>query len=569
MTAHLPPWLRLPWVQGLLLLALTAAAYAGVSWAGFVFDDHPLVLYNPGIRELSSALGFFGQDLWATADGGAASGYYRPLMALSLALDWQLAGASPMLYHLHSLAWHLLAVWLLHRLLLALSSPLPALLGAALFALHPLQSEAVVWIAARNDLMAAALLLATLVALRPLELSFQRLAGGAALAVAAVLSKESTLLLPLFLLCLDLAEHGRPRGWPRHLVLWGSVTLHLAARFAAGINTAAAPSEQGWRLVAGKLPELLALAGGLLVWPHPLSVGRDLTGWGLGATALILGLTVVLLILVASLVSRQRLAWVGLGWAAMAFAPSVVAVADKGPFGERYLYTSLAGLALVLAAVVSALPPARRRWSALALLVVIPWFFVLHARVPDWKSDETLWRAAVRDTPCGYAHVSLGHVLNVDGSRSEALRWYRESLRVGPPLLGVCTSLIEAAEVSERLEGVAAIALEAHGRGCRQPDFEGRVATYLAMTGRWEEAHAMAAAVEDRDRSLRAALVVAAWRLVEGDCSRYRELREDWSGDLDAQMMLLFHHGGHSQLSRRALEGALCSEPVPFEGGAL
>ncbi len=560
MPSALPPWLRRPWVQATLLCAVTVAAYAGVSSAGFVFDDFALVLYNQGIRSLGGALGFFGQDLWATADGGAASGYYRPLMALSLALDWQLAGRAPALYHLHSLAWHLAAVLVLHRLLQSLTAPGPALLGATLFALHPLQSEAVVWIAARNDLIAATLLLATLAVLRPVSVSGPRLAGGAVLAVAAVLSKESTLLLPLYLLCLDLALHGRPRGWPRHAVLWASVALHLVARGLAGVNAAAAPSEEGWRLVFRKLPELVGLAGGLLAWPWPLSVGRDLTGWELGQPALALGLLAAASLVVSLLATRQRLAWVGLIWAALAFAPSLVALADKGVFGERYLYTSLAGLALALAAALCALPPSRRHLSSWGLLFAVPWFFILHARVSDWKSDQTLWRAALRDTPCGYVYASLGHCVNIEGSRREALHWYREALRAGTSALGVCPALLEAAEASEDLEGITAIALEAHQLGCVQPGFQGRLASYLAMTRRWEEAHALASAVEERDESLRAAMVMAGWHLVEGDCSRYRELREAWHGELDPQMMRLFHHGGHGRLSGRARAGLLCQE---------
>ena len=562
MPPSLHPWLRPSWVHGLLLCALTAAAYAGSLRAGFVFDDFALVVYNQAIQELGRAGSLFGQDLWATADSGTASGYYRPLMSLSLALDWRLAGTSPALYHLHSLAWHLLAVWFLHRLLVILTQPLPALLGAALFALHPLQSEAVVWIAARNDLMGAALLLGALLLLRPLGLAPWRLGLGAVLAVGAVLSKESTLLLPLFLLLLDLAEHGRPRGWTRHAVLWGAVALHLAARGLAGVNAAAAPPQVGWVLLGRKLPELAALAGSLLVWPWPLSVGRDLGGWSLATPALLVGLAVCALLVVGSLIRRQRLALVGLGWAALAVAPSLVAVADKGLFGERYLYLSLAGLGLALAATLQALPRARLRWAGVALLVVVPWFLILHARVLDWKDDVTLWRAAARDTPCTYVYAGLGHVLNRDGARGEAAEMFLLALRGSPPQREVCPRLMDLAATLGDIQRVVEVAGEAVDLGCRDPITRGKYATYLVMSGRWERAVALAGELEHADLEGRARLVLAAWGVVEGDCARYREARADWPGDMDSQMQLLYHHGGHPELARAASAGLLCG-PSP------
>ena len=552
-----------PWLHGLLLCLVTAAAYAGVPHAGFVFDDFALVVYNEGIQELAGVWRYFGQDLWATVGEGVDSGYFRPLMALSLAVDWQLAGEAPAIYHLHSLAWHLLAVWCLHRLLLSVSGPLPAVLGAALFALHPLQSEAVVWVAARNDLMAAALLLGAIVLLRPLALSRGRLVAGAVLAVGAVLSKESTLLLPLFLLALDLAEHGKPRGWPRHALLWGAVGLHLVLRTLAGVTAGAAPPAVGWKLMWVRLPELLGTVGGLLAWPQPLSVGRDLVGWRLGTPGTVLGILALVLLLALLLAARRRLVLVGLAWAAMAVAPSLLAMADKGLFGERYLYLSLAGLGLAVAAGVGSVPAPRQRWLALLGLLVIPWFLMIHQRVPDWKDDISLWRAAARDTPCTYVYAGLGHVLNRDDQRGEAAVVFLEALRGDPPQKGVCSALVDLSARLGHIDRAVAVTAEAVALGCDEPVTRGKQAAYLAMARHWDQAVALAQEIEHDDPEGRGSLVLAAADVVAGDCARYRELRAAWSGDMDAQMMPVLRFGGHPDLASALSDGVLCVDPGP------
>ena len=562
MPLSLPPWLRPGWTHGLLLVALTAAAYAGVPRAGFVFDDFPLVIYNDGIHELGQAWSYFCQDLWATAGKGEVSGYYRPLMTLSLALDWRLAGDQPMLYHLHSLGWHLLAVWFLHRLLTRLVGAWPALVGASLFALHPVQSEAVVWIAARNDLMATALLLGVLLTLRPRDPSALRLSVGALLAVGAVLAKESTLLLPFFLLTLDLAEWGRLRGWKRHAVLWGAVALHVLARALAGVNAAATPSEEGWLLLWRKLPELAGLVGSLLAWPWPLSVGRDLVSWSLATPALVAGVAFGALALALLAASRQRLVLVGLSWAAMGFLPALLAVAGKGVFGERYLYLPLVGLGLALASALQALPPGHRRWSALGTAVAIAWLGGLHLRVQDWKDDVSLWRSAVRDTPCSHAYASLGHVLVRDGAKAEAAEMYLLALQGERAKLEVCPRLLDLSRELGAIERVVEVSSQAVEQGCVDPVSLGKLASYLAMAGRWEEAVAVASQVEQEDIESRAGLVLAAWDIIEGDCSRYRALREDWTGDMDTQVMRLLSHGGHSELAGSSGAGNWCSPPA-------
>ena len=101
------------------MFAAVVGSYAALALAGFVWDDIPLVVNNTLTGEPSNLPLFFQVDLWETAGGvESASGYYRPLVLVSLALDRVLWGLSALGHHLHSLAWHVGASAVLLLLLL-------------------------------------------------------------------------------------------------------------------------------------------------------------------------------------------------------------------------------------------------------------------------------------------------------------------------------------------------------------------------------------------------------------------------------------------------------------------
>ena len=412
-----------------LVLACLLGVYSAVGSAGFVFDDVALVIQNTLTGHPSRWPEAFQTDLWKTTGVNQFSGYYRPLMLLDLMADRALFGLSPAAHHLHSLAWHLLAVGLFLTLLRRLVAPGPALVGAAIFALHPVQSEAVVWIAARNDLMAAAFVFAAVLALLPRAVGLPRACAGGTLILLGLLSKESAMLAPVALFFLDVARFRRPVGWPRYLAASGAVSAWWALRTAAEIPAASVPSGPELAYLLAQSPRLAAHYGSLLVVPYPLSIGGFLTY--LSGSPRVYGLLAVFAFALLAAVRRGgALAWAGLALALVAFAPALLAVGVRGQVGERYLYLPLAGLALAIA---SALPNRRVVLAALAP-VALAWALVIHARLPAWTSDLTLWEAADAERPSPYTHHSLAAVMIDQG----ATRRRHPALPVGarrpPPL---------------------------------------------------------------------------------------------------------------------------------------
>jgi hypothetical protein len=511
---------------GLLLIGLlTLAAYAGVVGLDFVWDDRALVLENPLIEDLRLAPSYFLADLWST-DATETSGYYRPLMLLSLAVDHALFGLNPAGYHLQSLLWHLLATGSLALLLRELVPPAAVLVGTAIFALHPIQSEAVAWIAARNDPMAAtfALLALWLVAG---EARGWRLIGAGVLSGLALLAKESVLLLPAVLLALDLAR-GRPGRWHRYAAIIIGLLAALGLRGLSGVGETPLPTAAALSLTVDRAPRILALLGTMIAWPETLSSAWSIEWLSLSPPRLLLGGTALVLLLLLPLLAdgpRRRMALVGLACAVLFYLPALVPIASKGLVGERYLYLPLAGLSLWA---VSLLPGR----SSLVLLVLLPLCLLrIHTRVPDWAEEQRLWAAAVEDVPDPFSRTGLAHSLNSDaGDRDAALGLFVSALSDPLPYLGACGTPITAALHGGRPALAAQIGWWTKRRGCPvDGDFAGRMAVALAVAGDWSAAEAV---LSDgmADPSGRSTVVEAALLRRAGDVAGYDRLCEGWQG---------------------------------------
>ena len=174
-----------------LIVAATLAVYWPALGAGFVGDDFMILHRLRAVDALPDALRFFRGEFFE---------YYRPLAFVSHAIDWLIAGANPRQFHFTNLLLHAASTALVFAIARAL---VPGLLGAAaaalLFALHPSNHEAVVWMSARFDLLATGFALAAIcwmVSAAPGSRGGSTW-GSAALFLGALLSKESVVALPV------------------------------------------------------------------------------------------------------------------------------------------------------------------------------------------------------------------------------------------------------------------------------------------------------------------------------------------------------------------------------------
>jgi len=523
-----PPWA--PWA----VLGLVGCAYLPTLGAGFVWDDIPLVVQNEITGDLGNLPRFFQEDLWASTPGQeGGTGYYRPLMLLSLAVDRALFGLWPGGHHLHNLVWHLVGTLGLMQLARPRLGGWGAVVAGLVFGLHPMQSEAVIWVAARNDPMATALGLWALERVAPLDAGRARFGLAFGLSVLAGLAKESVILLPGVLLALDLFG-GRRIVWSRYVPLVSGIGVVLTMRAVVGVDGAGLPEPVGWALLARELHRF----GGLLltrsVIPWPLHNGVSLEWlprlpvwrWSSGWFALCGALAWV------SHRSRQgdRRPAAGLAWFALAVVPVVVPVADKGLIGERYLYFAIAGLGWACGA------GAGRSRAVGAGLVAVPAILALQLRIPDWEDDVRLWEAAVRHHPTPYTWGGLAHVVLGEGRVPEAYELFVRALDDPRPDPSVCAATLRAAQRLGRAPLLAQTSAWAARRGCVGADFRGERGISLALAEEWDSARRVAQAPGPRAAS--GVVLDALIATHDGDGVGLERARHDPAAppDLDARV---------------------------------
>ena len=418
-----------------LVLAAWATYYRALE-APFLFDDRPAIDRNETIRQLWPPT----IPLSPPVTGAGVAG--RPLVNLSLALNFAASGLAPRGYHATNILLHICATLTLWGLLrrtfqrTALKPDAEKLAGgiAFLWSVHPLQTESVVCVVQRNELLVGWFYL---LALYCFARSIDEPRGAwwrAAAIVAGLLgtaSKEVMATAPLLVLLYDRTFVGgsfrtawRDR-WRFHLGL-GSTWLLLAWLMQANDQRA---GTVGFGLGVSSWHYLLTQCNALLtylklsVWPHPLiadygvDVVHSLTAVGGEAF-------VVSALLAATVFALWR--HPAIGWAAAAFfivlAPSSSFVPlTTQPIAEHRMYLSLAA---VLALLVLALHRLCGRTSlAATTAVVVAFAATTAARTRVYETEISLWSDTVAKSPGNArAEASLG------GAFARAKRW-PEALR--------------------------------------------------------------------------------------------------------------------------------------------
>lgn len=406
-TTNEPSRLRTTLVARLVVLLAAVLPLLPALSNGFSFDDSVLIVDSQATWKDRLLDDFFGRE----SDGAAASGYWRPVTALSYGLEKRLYGDSATGYHATNVAIHAGNSLLLHELLIGIGAVQPLAFGAALvFAAHPIHAESLAPITGRTDPLALLFVLLATWALRR-----QRYLLATCAFVLALGAKESALALVPFL-ALATREVDPVRG--RRLALWVLLSgLVLgAAYFAIKIELLDIVRPQhafsGEGTLGQRVLTFVALVPrylGLLVWPADLSVAhpvRLVTSVGDPALLVGLGLIVVLLALISS-----RSVPLALGAAAFAIpllpASNVIPITYAFrwmpfPFFERYLYVPSIGFSILAS---FALWQIARRvrvanvaatHGAISIVIAALLGARLVERLPVFRSDESYFLDASR-----------------------------------------------------------------------------------------------------------------------------------------------------------------------------
>jgi len=541
-----------PRLARVLLVLAVFAVYLPLVAGGFVWDDHLLVIENQLTGSLSNIPEMFRTDLWgATPVPEAEPGYYRPLMLVDLAVTRALFDLNHQLHHLHNLFWHGLAILLLMILLeRLLHDRLSATIGAAVFALHPVQIEVVGFISARNDPMAVSWLLAALLLLSRKDPPVWTLLLGMAASTAAMLCKESVVFAPLLLAFACRARWGGWGSLRAHLAVVAGFGMAFGMRLTAGVGF---PAQADWDHLSAVGTPALAFYLNKLVWPVDIAPVIHF-GWLPAIPWFAAIMAMALLALLAS--AGGPFARAGLAFAFLGLVPAWAAVAHVGAIVDRYMYLPMVGIGWAVASV--AQRPMARRGIVLLLVGLV---LLSMRQVPIWKNEATLWRAAIERAPSGYAKGALARWLEDQNLNEDAAFWYHQAVIQPPrPFHESCFNVTRIHLKLGNPQNAIQAGQDAISAGCEQsPELMAPLALAYALNGQWEQAKVGASKIV-RDPTGKAALASLAARAHEGDVASLRIAiasagPEDGARLRSQVLMVIERGGGDAAAVSMALDG--------------
>jgi len=452
------------WLPPALAAALGALVYLAALGNPFVYDDRATVLNNPSLVDLAN---------WRFV---LVYSLFRPVVNVSYAIDRAVWGFDAFGFHLTNLLLHLVNIALVHRFVWHAAGDaarrhgeeppatrgLVAFATSALFAVHPLLTEAVGYVSGRSEVLCATFLLAALLMGRRRLAggAWPWLAGGLAMFALALGAKEVAAVFPFLLAAYDgLCGGGTPadrrrRLWRLHAPLAAAVAAAAVVRLA---TLAAEPTAIGfgspWQNALTQVTVVTRYLG-LLVLPVGQSIAHAVEAPA-PAGAVVAALVLLAAGAWAAFAARRRapLATLGAIWFLLLVAPSS-AVPLREPMAEHRVYLASAGVFLIAALVLASRPSARAGAGAravpgwrvavlVAALAALGGLTVARNRV--WASPVTLWADAAVAAPRAWEpHYQLGDALRESGRCADAIEPYlvvtelRPSHRDAFNNLGIC-----------------------------------------------------------------------------------------------------------------------------------
>jgi protein O-mannosyl-transferase len=431
-----------------VLLAAVLATWASSFGGTFQFDDWNVIVNEPRVASLSA--------WWGSMPG------IRPLLKLSWAGN-RASGLGLPGFHAVNLAFHaasaLLALRLLRRVAertgaIGPSARAAPLLGALLFALHPVQTEAVTYLSGRSASMAGALALGSMVAwLSEPERGTGWMKWGLSplLFALALAAKESVVVLPAALLLLEAVDVRRPFRWP---VALREVAPHLVVLAVAAALFAASPVygrmmdrsaglRSPWVNLLTHVDAVAWLAGQVLRIDRLVADPALPAVEALGARVALEGVAVLAWLAwgLASLRRRPALA-LGVLWFLLWLPPAGWWLPRPDPANERQLYLSLLGPAWLAGIGLSpwAAAGGARRLAVAALVLALGAVTAVRSLVYD--DEVRFWEDVVAKAPANpRAHNNLGFALSARCRTAEAESAILRALALDPGYLRAAVNL--------------------------------------------------------------------------------------------------------------------------------
>ncbi len=405
-----------------ILIVVTFIVYAMQLRNGFVtFDDDILVFNNPVVHAMTLS------NIWFVFTHFDPE-LYIPFTFLIYQAEWFIGGGSPLAFHIVSLILHIANALLVMELLWFLTERrVLAFACAMIFAVHPLNTEAVSWISAQKDLLSSFFFLLSL-----LTYSHNHRRISVLTFTLGLLSKVSIISLPLILILIDIY---RGRVINRRALIEKIPYVLVALLFGIialfgkhDVITGAGPVT--YILIGAKGVTLSLLH---FFWPVHLSVLYPYTKtvvWSSPDLAFPLIASFALLAIAVIAARRNKMILLGFGFFLLTLLPTfsnIVKAGDLYVTSDRYMYLPMIGL-LILGAFLFRNSLTK---TQIFLLLLVSCFFAVTAHTQSliWENTQTLFEHVLAVSPdSSLAHNKVGSQLFDNGYIDAAEKEFRTSL---------------------------------------------------------------------------------------------------------------------------------------------
>ncbi len=502
----------------LLLTAAVVLIYRQTLDYEFIdYDDISYVTENHHVKAGLTAEGL----RWALTD--ISTGYWHPLAWLSHMLDGQLFGANPGGHHLTSILFHAANSFLLFVFFLQFTGELwKSAFVAALFAVHPLNVESVVWVAERKNVLSTFFWLAAMIsygryAKRP---GIRRYLTVIVLFTFGLMAKPMAVTLPFALLLLDYWPLRRLAGFDPAgrdpsppgvvyadvmkliaekiplftLAAAASVLTYMAGKMSGALVSIEFVSLKS-RLINASLSYAVYI--GKMFWPRDLSVFYP---YGGAVTYLQIVLTLLLIIVLTllALSARRKVPALLTGWFwFMGTLVPVIGLVQAGgqAMADRYAYIPFIGLFVMIAwgipPLFSGLTYRKTLLAPLTAVILVMLSFFSWKQAAYWQNSVTLFTHAIKVTKSNVlAYNNLGAAQAKRGMFEEAVEQYRQALQIKPGYIEALNNMGLSLMAQGKPEEAAAAYLKALQLKPDYADAHNNMGIILSRQGRLEEAKA-------------------------------------------------------------------------------
>jgi len=444
----------------LILSILPCITYFNTLNNDFVFDDLPLIQGNenfPSLRNINDIISVI-----------AGEDEYRPVRTLSYAIDYYFSRLNPLSYHISNIVYHTINCFLVYLITLALlGNRVTAFFAATLFAVHPVHTDSVTYMAGRRDILFTLFYLIgfyTFLNYRQTQrLTFMLLSM--ATYILSIGSKEMGVTLPAIFFIYDLIknlpeERKKPETnpvreivkalkkiWIQHKYFYGIFFIGALAfiYYKIFINS---PSHQEEYYGNSILITFLTVGKiiihyiKLLLFPVNLIADYSYDAFPLASSFLdwpvlfsLILLFLILLTFLKMLTSNKLMAFGGI-WFFITLLPVCHIIPHHELLAEHYLYLPSYGFCLIAAILFTSLLEDKRHSALIfsSLIVIVMLFSIrIIDRNKDWKDGMTLWSTTVKRVPrCARAQNNLGVEYLKVKKHKEAMVHLEAALEIKP-----------------------------------------------------------------------------------------------------------------------------------------